>query len=357
LTFATNRAGAWEVEDIQLGFEYLTSGIAVDSQDKVHMLCSASERVSWGPSWDEETSYVAHLLHYTEGVDGWERSDVYAPVENATTIIQSFEIGRGDVMHALVSNSVHPFSIFDDEGQTYLNYSSTRTGTWTQETIPEGRPVGADFYLWATGWKSMAIDGDNGAHICGYSWSNTTSSYVINYKNNVNGEWVSVDLSYAGNAWPTTSSITLDSQGAVHIAYFAKYFDATSGYNNQTERYVTNRGGLWNQEVVDDKSGWLSTQRICVAVGFDDEVYIAYFCNLGDEDSGDRYYVRYATPTDKVDALVESALEASLYAFGAALVVCVGFLVYRRRNKRRLRPEIQAERTTKRYRDLFPPDE
>lgn len=354
LTFATNRDGSWEVEDIPLGYTYLTSEIALDSQNRVHILCSVHEMIQWGSWYDSEDSYVAHLLHFTEGVDGWERTDIYAPVENSTTLIESFKIGPGDVMHALVSNTIHPYSIHDDQGETYLNYSSSLTGAWAQETIPDFSIGG--FQSWPA-HTAMAIDDENRAHICGYAWNSSTNSYVINYRNNVNGDWALTNLSYAGNAWPSWCSIALDSQGAIHIAYYAIHYTASPNYSNHTERYVTNRDGSWQQEIIDDRKGWISTQRICVAVGLDDRVHMAYFCNLGGEDTGDRYYVRYSTPTDRLDAFGGAALRALPYALGTVPFVCVGLLVLRRRSWRRLQTERAAQREAKKYRGLFPPDE
>lgn len=349
LTFATNRDGIWKVEDIMLGYRYLTSGIALDSQDRVHILCSVHEMVEWG-SW----SYVAHLLHLTEGVDGWERSDIYVPVENSTTLIKSFKIGPGDVMHALVSNTIYPYSIYDDQGVTYLNYSSTLTGTWAQETIPDFSIGGFHSH---NSHKAMAIDKENRAHICAYAWNSATDSYLINYRNNVNGDWASSNLSYAGNAWPSWCSIALDSRGAIHIAYYAIHYTGSPYYSNCTERYVTNRDGSWHQEIVDDRTGWIGTQRISIAVGLGDRVHIAYFCNLGGEDTGDRYYVRYSTPTNRLDALGGAALWALPYALGTIPFVCVGLLILRRRNWRRIQTERQVQWEMRKHGGLSPPDE
>jgi len=355
LTYATNRDGSWSVEDIDLGYEYYSSWVGVDSENGVHILCSGLDHMMWGAG-DSQHSYVAHLLHFYDGANGWERSEVFPPVENATTWVEAFKIGPGDVMHALVSNVVHPWGIYDHYGTVYLNYSSTSTGAWTQETVTPGfETVGTSY--WLTGRRSMAVDAGNKAHICGYTWNNHTSCYTIAYANNVDGEWSVTNLSYGGNMWPTWNSIALDGQGAVHIVYYADYYTESPHFFNQTERYVTNRDGSWKQEILDDKKGWQYSQRICVAVGSDDKVHVAYLCNLGGEDTGDRYTLLYVAPTDRSEALTEAVVVASLYALGAALLACVCVAFYVLLERRRLNADKRAEKRERRYRGLFPPDE
>ena len=316
LTFATNRNGQWDVEDIPLGpeYRYLSSAIAVDSDENAHILCTGRELVRYNTSSGYSAVFKkGHLMHFYETSGGWERSDIFPPVGNSTPWIIGFEIGGDDSMHALVRNN------FDGAGPSTLNYSSTMSGNWTQENVANIDVESSDDRL--TGGMSMAIDDDGRAHICGYLWHNSTASYSIAYLNNENGDWLLSDLAYAGDYdWGNMCSIALDSKGAVHIAYYA------TSSSNQTERYLTNRDGLWQQEIIDDKQGW-DTQRICLIVGHDDSPHISYFCRE------DRYAIMFARPTGTTEALGDAAIDASWYTLLVALLVSIGILVYRRSRK------------------------
>lgn len=327
LLFATNREGAWSVETIDLGYDYYSSGIAVDSVGRAHILCSGSKLDgTYRGIYDTVHIRESRLEHFVEAGDGWERSEITGrPVENYTTLIQSFEIDANDVMHFLVRNWAYRGESYSDIEETSYSYGTTTSGEWAMETIlrtnyTEGTRVS----------MSMAIDANGKAHLAAPLWDNGTQTYRMSYLNNVDGDWSSTAVAYAGNGWPSSNSIAIDSEGAVHIAYYSIYYSGTAESYNHTERYVTNSGGTWRHAVIDDKRGWDDTENIRIALTSGNRVLVSYFCNLGEEGKGDRYFIRFATPGDIWTTVGNSAPFAALVTMLASPIVAVGALVYTR---------------------------
>jgi hypothetical protein len=337
LTIATNRDGNWVVEDVPLDYRHLSSFVAVDNERRIHVLCSCVE--------SESDYYEGHMLHFYEGPDGWECSEMFAPTTNSTSRIHSFEIGALDSMHALVETEVYVDVEYFLVASRTLNYASTLSGDWTQEVVTSFDAE--SLYKTRAAEKSMAIDGNGKVHVCRYVWDNSTASYSIAYMTNEDGEWSLDNLSYAGNFHPSSCSIDIDSTGSIHIAYYARYYESRypeESISNQTERYLTNSDGSWKQKILDDKRGW-STQEICVAVGPDDGVRISYFADIPRETGGDDYKVLYTTPAVEAETIADAVTGASLYTFAFSLTVGVVVLVYFRRRGRKLTQAEDSEDT------------
>lgn len=352
LTIATNRNGDWTVEDIPMDYYYLSSGVAVDSDKKIHVLCSGYERIVNETTHECEYS-AGHLLHIYETSEGWGQSEIFAPAENTEIFIQSFKIGKENSLHALLENEVHA-SCESSYPLVLRNfdYVSHLSGDWTRE-IATSTDLESLHMDWHTR-VSMAIDDNGKAHICRYIWNNTTASYSIAYVTNKNGAWSLSNLSYAGNWEPSSCSIDLDSTGAVHIAYYAHCFDHNvsripATISNHTERYLTDSGGSWRQEIFDDRGGGSdNTKMMCLAIGSDDVVHISYLANVLRETGGSDYKILYTTPAERTGALEDALINASAYAFAFSLivgviVVIVVFVYLPRRERKRISNQGEGE--------------
>jgi len=332
VTYATNENGSWVIKDIATEYIYAGSKIAVDSHDLVHILCSESERGILNGY-----VYTAHLMLLTETPNEWNVSKVFDPIENASTQIQSFDIAGGDSMHALIRNNFYKPGSPSNSEISQLQYCSTMSGNWTQETIQ------SDLRILSTGRASMIIDDNNKSHVCYYLWDNATSSYGIVYANNIGGSWAINRVGYGGNNWPTSCSLAIDTKNAIHIAYYAIYYNSNDGsLTNHTERYLTNQDGSWKATIIDNVRGWIASQRICIAIGSNDQVQISYLCNLRSAESGDRWFFRYATPYSMLETFENATVMASLYTLAAMPFVGIGILVYWRR-KNRSSPSMEQE--------------
>jgi hypothetical protein len=150
----------------------------------------------------------------------------------------------------------------DDEVLAYsLGYITNSWASWQIENIDDSAIEDQT--------SSIAVDENGNAHIAYYdSYTvNNTSYGRLCYANNVDG-WVIEVVDNSTDSVGLYPSITLDSDGYVHISYLC--IDSGS----ETLKYATNEAGSWHDYILDGAGNVANYSSI----GVDDDgmVYVAY---------------------------------------------------------------------------------
>ena len=214
---------------------------------------------------DEGDVHLAHKLnrslYYPEEIQHLELSSLNSTIKS--TIQQGAEsMGR----ISLANDSAGSQHACYDEG-TKLIYATNSSGAWMTfdaDTLVPG----------VSGWScDIAIDSDDNIHI---SFVGAGSPDLM-YLSNQSGIWAAESLDVHSGAinGNTKTSIAVDSEGSVHIAYFHDYAD-------KDLEYATNATGSWVTTAVDTEG----------AVGYDCEIAV------GSDGVVHIVYVEYADGTD-----------------------------------------------------------
>jgi len=137
---------------------------------------------------------------------------------------------------------------------THLSYVTNSGATWAQETLDEDGIVGEH--------SSIAVDADGNVHIAYYDNSNSS----LKYANNVDG-WNTEVVDNSSAMMGMSPSLTLDEEGNVHISYH-------DGDGARTLKYATNAGGSWDVRTLDG-SGDVGIYS-SIAIDHNGKVHIAY---------------------------------------------------------------------------------
>lgn len=206
--------------------------------------------LSWPSASGDSFGYL-HMTYYD-----WGNQDLCYAMYNGSTWSLSKLDESGGVCSAIVSddnNKQHVFYIDLVLAKTPLSYITNSGAKWVTETVDQQGDVGEQ--------SSIAVDADGFVHIAYYDDTNGT----LNYASNLNG-WEAVVVDNSSLSVGLNPSIALDSEGNVHISYY----DAT----NQDLRYATNAGGEW---VVDSRdTGGNVGLYSSISIDGDDGVHIVY---------------------------------------------------------------------------------
>ncbi|MDD1772550.1 MAG: fibronectin type III domain-containing protein [Methanomassiliicoccales archaeon] len=150
----------------------------------------------------------------------------------------------------------------DDEVLAFsLGYITNSWASWQIENIDDSASEDQT--------SSIAVDENGNAHIAYYDsyTANNTSYGRLCYANNVDG-WVIEVVDNSTDSVGLYPSITLDSDGYVHISYLC----TDSG--SETLKYATNEAGSWHDYILDGAGNVANYSSI----GVDDDgmVYVAY---------------------------------------------------------------------------------
>lgn len=307
--YAHNEEGQWAVVTLPTDY-YLSSEVAVDSDDGVHIAYSGGDY----PGVD----LAAYHLVYDGG--SWRSTQVQGPEDGIFPTVYSLAVGADGSAHALIDN-------LDDDYLPYsLEYVSNSSGEWSSETL-----CVAEDYL---GYPSMAIDGDGTAHVS-YIGRLPGPEFRLMYSTNDGGAWSEADVAYAGNAIPGATSLAVDAQGSVHIAYFTNHYISGVQFANHSLRCASNEAGTWDVRIVDDESEG-SVYMESLAVALDSRGYT----HIGHTRVDVYKFASYATDEPDPDSLNDSITGALLFtgmvgALAAAVILVLFVSVWVRHREKR----------------------
>lgn len=196
--------------------------------------------------------------------------------------------GQGEWSSVLVDQDIgnHPSLALDSRGLAHIAYYTSAGGlrrnlTYAREAHGPWSATDIDTRGSAL-WPAIALDQNDAAHISYFFTEDPTSNDTADlmYATNKSGSWVTETVDSAGRVGQE-SSIAIDSQGHVHIAYRETTTD------NDRVKYATNKGGTWQTSVVEAKGGPPS-----LAIGNDDRVHIGYTYTIGAEQAEIHYAVQ-----------------------------------------------------------------
>ncbi|MHC1709459.1 MAG: fibronectin type III domain-containing protein [Methanomassiliicoccales archaeon] len=272
---AVKNGTAWSLEEVDVSSSYakeldiaVTDGTAFisyfDTNTRDLKVATRSSNGIWTPVVVDDTTLVGswsaacgdstgrmHVTYY----DFLNQDLCYAVFDGATWSLAKLD-ESGGVCSAVVSddnNKQHIFYIDLVIAQTPLSYITNSGAKWVATTIDNQGDVGEQ--------SSIAVDADGFVHIAYYDDTNGS----LNYANNVEG-WNIVVVDNSSNQVGMYPSIALDSEGFVHISYY--------DYVNQDLRYATNAGGNWSSDSRD--TGGDVGLHSSLTVDVNDAVHIIY---------------------------------------------------------------------------------
>ena len=302
---SVGRGGAW-------------TAIALDSVDRVHIL------------YNEHSGDGSRLQLAIHLGGAWSRQVIDGGTEANSGMAMSIDDG-GD-LHI----------VYSDAASSQLMYAGRDSATWTKETVGDlvgaSPSVKADWagnvhiscldplkgaLMYATNgggdWRvhpvdrtgmsgdgadtSIALDSQSRVHIAYYDCTLETfpqETGVLKYATNTRGAWETmvVERSPAIGGFP---SIASDSTGDVHIAFFDSAGLAV--------KYATNSLGMWVVRVIERTSNEIRSTSI--AVDLADRVHIAYI-------DGSQHALKYATNASGEWEI--STVDTEAHALGRASV-------------------------------------
>ncbi len=114
--------------------------------------------------------------------------------------------------------------------------------------------------------SSIAVDSEGAIHIASH---NQSLVHALQYSTNASGSWETIALDWATE--DSSTAIAVDSSGKVHICYF-------NGYLPTHLRYATNASGTWVTSYVDEHHPltWGTGKQASIVVDGADRVHILY---------------------------------------------------------------------------------
>lgn len=319
ILFATDESGEWDTEIVNI--THLSgAGLAVDTQDKVHLIYSRDTH----QRYDNPNSTIVDSVRTADGWNGTVLKESYTPyVFYYVEAVDERPDGSIGILYA-----THNWVSWYEPSWSRLNYSIISDGTMIYDyaIIPS-----YDNY---SGRLSLCHDSSGNAHIATYRLVGEV--YSLCYFTNANGPWASEDVAYGGNekGFGTGVSITVDHRGSIYMGYFVEDYDGQ--VSNHSARYCTNAGGSWVVGVLDDNGGWYMEESIAVTVDDSDNLHAVFFQSTTSE-HGDRPVTIYTTSARDPDRYEESVYisgtRAALLTFIAT--VAMTLLIRRRRNEER----------------------
>lgn len=155
-----------------------------------------------------------------------------------------------------------PHIIYYENNMGYLKHAFKTGGGWTIEAAVQ---------VWAEHYTSMIIDGSNIIHLAFYSTRSGNQMYANSANTGPSG-WTPEVAHNSISDLGMYSSIGLDSDGKVHIAYY----DSTE----DDLEYTTNKSGLWVNQTVESYSRVGSFSSLAMD---EDKIHIAYYNNSAND--------------------------------------------------------------------------
>ena len=229
LSYANNSEGNWS-KTIVDGTEGWQNSIALDSSGNAYIVY-----------WESDNED----LYYATNMGGsWSTS----------AIASSGRVGEGPSIALDSNDHVHISFINSGTHSSYygLNYMTNAEGSWNITAISNS----------LGDCTSIAVDSNDKIHI-----SRIDGMTHLTYVTNVGGSWERYDLLDDGLGESEESSIALDSENNVYIAY--------NEDDGESLNCITNKNGDWNITTIDDE--WGSSNSI--AIDSHDNIYVTYIVN------------------------------------------------------------------------------
>ncbi len=256
LHYATNKSGTWEIED--LGYKSNKTSIAVDSQNRVHIVFEQPEETVLG------RTFFSSILHLVKRGGGW-----VATVVDEYGYVPSMALDSSDILHIAYAKNFIPRrdsylglkyafgadGLFHSEAVdafngdypdvaiginnvphfVFSNFDGLKHGTvadkaWTSsfiDTDPEAGPM-----------PSITIDNQGNAFAV-YE----TDKGLLQFANNIHGDWVTETIDKDKAFSHPAIDIALD--GVIHVAY--SYSDPNDTPHNGIV-YSAKNNQTWNIE-------------------------------------------------------------------------------------------------------------
>jgi len=210
---------------------------------------------------------ISHLVYSRPGYLSYgfnTTADNYA-VWDRTSIDSTGNSGANNSIVVNAAGKVHVVGY--NSSSTDLFYYTNESGLWVKSTLATSTDIVGK-------GCTLAIDASGNLHLSYLETTATPASYKIKYRFKsavVGSAWQSaVDVADAGSLGGH-SSIAVDATGAAHISYYYSNAASTGKLG-----YATNLGGSWQTEDVDTASSDLGNYS-SIALDGDQTVYIAYY--------------------------------------------------------------------------------
>lgn len=314
---AVKNGTVWSIEEVDVSASFakemdiaVSDGTVfvtyIDTNAKVLKAATRSSSGSWNSEVVDSTTLVNTNSWPSATGDSFGRfhityydlanQDLCYAMNNGSAWSLSKMDESGGVCSAIVSddnNKQHVFYIDLVLAKTPLSYMTNSGAKWVTEAVDQQGDVGEQ--------SSIAVDAEGFVHIAYYDDSNGT----LNYANNLNG-WQTVVVDNSSASVGLNPSIALDSEGNVHISYY----DET----NQDLRYATNAGGTW---IVDSRDtggnvGFYSS----LSIDSDDGVHIVYLSSTSKNlkytgNSGGDWVINLVDNSGNVDSRIASGVDSN----------------------------------------------
>jgi hypothetical protein len=219
-----------------------SAGIVYDSKSQPHVFQASGTTI----------------IHYAKNSSGaWAEAErINDSQANAAISVLEVSLGAGDVLHFATLSAGSPRN---------LTYGSNRGGAWNWATI--SNVSDADPYYWAPPfaprWLSMAVDGNNAAHIAYRSSMDITRDSaghpraysILKYASNKSGGWVTDqvvqrpadDSGEAANG----ASIAIGPDGQPRIvSWYDERADSGSAQESRLYFHQQDGNGNWSNDMI-----------------------------------------------------------------------------------------------------------
>lgn len=267
LVLATETSDHWSttqvIESVGSGFAVTVDSvsIATDSDGNPHIV-SVSR-------WSDESATVTKVIHSTNTVSGWRNTVVD---EDCQTYGASIAVDSNSNVHIVYAKN-HWSQTLYYPASVNLTYASDSTGEWVVHDLSNELP---DYWWGAQVFPSICVDGMGQAHVA------ALMDYVIWYLTDLTGDVQVERLGYGnpGNpdVEPSLPSITVDSDGVVHVLYFNEvqmYPDDPC--ERSVDHFVVSEDDSHYQNMTLDSTLDLTHSPTCALFGADGELRLFYY--------------------------------------------------------------------------------
>ena len=318
--YATNAYGGWSVEILNVTHACTSAAVAVDAQDRVHVLYS---RVPYY----EEVNGNSSIVDMVKTSQGWDRNVLKTRWGPGNELQIRDVDGRPDGSIGMIYVVGSNWDKYDNSASGVLNYSILSEGQFAVDT--ELEPLD---YVWAP--NSLCHDVSGHAYVG--IFRKQGDDCRLWYLTDRGGTWTGQDVAYAGGGRyhrPGGIAIFTDSQGAIHMGYNVRFWDGN--YTNHSMRYSTNKSGQWETTILDESSGW-DVDTIEVTADSRQNAHVAYFQRTTSTKHGDHDVSVYAT-NEPDDRFIWNAMVFSFTVMApfAVMAVATVLLILRSQTQRR----------------------